>query len=151
MVREEWKRKLTFAEYVGDLISQNMWMSCLILFWDEETEVELFIWCQAHERDWAAACCLQTLHLIHSQAELWPRFLRFALQGAQAPRVPAWSPACGHWGPRPTSFPGGVVDFVGWHWGWVPRGLHLKCRSSFCFFFFYCENNLRLNSEGCLD
>ena len=40
----------------------------------------------------------------HSQAELWPRFLRFALQGPWAPRVPAWSPACGHRGPRLTHF-----------------------------------------------
>lgn len=43
-----------FLEHVGGL--------SLALFWDEEREVELLIWHQAHERDWAAACCLQTLH-----------------------------------------------------------------------------------------
>ena len=46
-------------------------------------------------------------------------------------------------------FPRGVVDPVGWDWGWVPRGLLLKGRSS-CNFFF-CEKNLRLNSEGGFD
>ena len=30
-----------------------------------------------------------------------------------------------------------------------PRGLHLKCRSIF-FFFFYCEKNIRFNPEGVL-
>ena len=85
-------------------------------------------------------------------------FLRFALRGAWAPRVPAWSPACGRRGPRPGhSLPWRVVDPVGWDWGWVPRGLHLKCRRRFCFLFvclfvfFYCEKNLKLNSEEFLD
>ena len=60
------------------------------------------------------------------------------LWGAWAPRVPAWSPSCGHRGPRPGhSLPWRVVDSVGWDWGWVPRGLHLKCRRSV--FVFYCE------------
>ena len=54
---------------------------------------------QAHERDSAAVCGLQTPHLTHSQAELWPSFLRFALQGPQAPRVPVWTSARGHRGP----------------------------------------------------
>ena len=113
-----------FSEHVDEM--------SLTLFWDEETEFESLIWWQARERDWAAVCCLQTLYLIHSQAELWPRFLRFALRGAGAPRVPAWSPACGHWAPEsPTCFPGRVVDPVWWGWGWVPRGLHVKWRSSF--------------------
>ena len=70
------------------------------LVWDEETEVGLLVWRQFCERDWDAVCWLRTLHLTHSQAELWPRFLRFALRGAGAPRVPAWSPACSHQGPR---------------------------------------------------
>ena len=35
------------------------------------------------------------------QAELWPMFLRFALWGCRALRVPAWSPAHAHWGLRP--------------------------------------------------
>ena len=46
-------------------------------------------------------------------------------------------------------FPGGVVDPVEWDWAWVPRGLHLKCRNRF-FFFFFCEKNIRLNTEGVL-
>ena len=29
-----------------------------------------------------------------------------------------------------TRLPGGAVDPLGWDWGWVPRGLPLKCRSS---------------------
>ena len=74
----------------------------------------LVTWChQLHERDWVAVCCLQTLHLTHS-AELWPRFLRFALWGCWAPRVHAWSPAHGQWGPRPGhSLPWRVADPVG--------------------------------------
>ena len=35
------------------------------------------------------------------QAELWPMFLRFALWGCRALRVPAWSPAHAHWGLGP--------------------------------------------------
>ena len=55
----------------------------------------------------------------------------------------------------PICFPGGVVDPVGWDYSWVPRALHLKCRSSFVFclfvfLFFYCGKNLRLNTEGVL-
>ena len=69
-----------------------------VLRW--KIEFGLLVWRQFCERGWDAVCWLQTLHLTHSQAELWPRFLRFALRGAGAPRVPAWSPACGHRGPR---------------------------------------------------
>ena len=35
------------------------------------------------------------------QVELWPMFLRFALWGCRALRVPAWSPAHAHWGLGP--------------------------------------------------
>ena len=46
-----------------------------------------------------------------------------------------------------TRFRRGVVDPLGLDWGWVVRGLHLTCRNSF----FFCEKNLKLNSEGDLD
>ena len=88
---------------------------------------------QVHERDWAAVCCLQTLHLTHS-AELWPRFLRFALWGSRVPKVHAWSPPC-PWSAGPQTWLLASLEGCGpcgWDWGWVPRGLHLKCRSSFC-------------------
>ena len=75
----------------------------LALFWNEETKVLSLVLQQAYEKDWAAVFCLHTLHLTHSLAELWPRFLRFALWGTWAPRVPACSPDCGHHGPQSSS------------------------------------------------
>ena len=120
-----------FSERVDEVVIDAVW--------DEETGLECH---QACEKDWAAVCCLQTLHLNHSRAELWPRFLRYALQGPRAPREPAWNPAWGHWGPRPSYLlPWRGCGPCGWAWGWVPRGLHLKWRNSFfCFLFFFFLN-----------
>ena len=47
-----------------------------------------------------------------------PRFLRFALRGAGTPTVPAWSPACGHWGPR-------LTHLLPWR-GCGPCGMRLQ-------------------------
>ena len=95
---------------ISGLLSQNTWWSCHWPCFEMNKQVELLgRHCQALERDWVAVCWLQTLHLTHSHAELWPKFLRFALWGARALRVPAWSPACGHWSPRlATHFPVGL-------------------------------------------
>ena len=107
------------------------------LVWDEEIEVGLLIWRQFCERSWDAVCWLQTLHLTHSQAELWPSFLRFALRGAGAPRVPAWSPACGHWGPRLTHLlPWRVVDL--WE-ETTAESVELYIWNAGVFFFFTVE------------
>lgn len=87
-VREERRRGLTFNECVGGLISQNVWMKLAIdaLRWRKWGLVACLTSSAFHERDWAAACCLQILHLTHSQAELlWPKLLRFALRGLRFP------------------------------------------------------------------
>ena len=100
------------SEPVGWFLRMCGWVvTGLVLRW---RSCGLVTWCrQVHERDWAAVCCLQTLPLTHS-AELWPRFLRFALWGSRVPRVHAWSPAHGQRGPKPDySLPWRVVDPVG--------------------------------------
>ena len=53
----------------------------------------------------------------------------------------------------PICFPGGVVDPVGWDYSWVPRALHLKCRSSFFVFVFVflLWKKFKVKYWGCLD
>ena len=128
----------------------------LTLFWDEETEVGLLVRRQFCERGWDAVCWLQTLHLTHSQAELCPGSWDSLFEGLGHPEyLPGALPVVTGVPDSPICFPGGVVDPVGWDYSWVPRALHLKCRSSFfclfvCLFVFYCGKNLRLNTEGVL-
>lgn len=92
---------LTWTERIGGLISQNMWVSChwpcfemkTLRFSSLSDAVRLVRGIELQ----SAASRLCTW--LTQQAEPWPRSLRFALRGSQAPRVHAWSPACGHRGP----------------------------------------------------
>ena len=150
----EWRRGLTFTEWIGGLICQNVWMSC---HWPCFEMKKLRLCCSSdisfvRGAEMQSAGSRLSIWLTH-RLSCGPGSWDLLCKGLGHPEyLPGALPVVTGVPDSPICFPGGVVDPVGWDYSWVPRALHLKCKSSLFFFvfFFTVEKNLRLNTEGVL-
>ena len=97
----------------------------LALFWDEETG---FVTHPTSGSWKGLSCSLLPSYSPSDSLTGWalaqvPKICSVRNLGTQSTCLQPWL-----WSPRApnpaTCFPGGVVDLVGWDWGWVSRGLH---------------------------
>ena len=145
---EEWRRGLTFTEWIGGLICQNVWMSC---HWPCFEMKKLSLGCSSdvsfvRGAEMQSAGSRLSIWLTH-RLSCGPGSWDLLCEELGHPEyLPGALPVVTGAPDSAICFPGGVVNPVGWDYSWVPRGQHLKCRSSF----FYCEKNLRLKTEGVL-
>ena len=109
------------------------------LVWDEETEVGLRLSDVSFVRgtEMQSAGSGLSIWLTH-RLSCGPGSWDLLCKGLGQPEyLPGALPVVTGVPDSPICFPGGVVDPVGWDYSWVPRALHLKCKSSLLFFFFF--------------